>query len=346
MLYWVLKNSIHFGLFCYHRKIEVKGLENVPKNKPILFLPNHQNALIDVLLVGVDCNRKPYFLARSDVFGGQVLNALFNYVRMIPIYRIRDGRNTLSKNAAVFDSCAHVLSRGEAIVMFPEGNHNLKRRVRPLSKGFTRVLFRALEQSPELDIQLVPVGLNYVHAEKFPDSATLCYGKPISVQALYDEEDTQGSVIRIKEAVASQLKTLTTHISPEIQYVEITNYLKTQKVDFLDPVRTNRLIKQRIIETSFIAKTITLGNKERSIFQIIFLSLNFPVILFWRLVVKPKVPEAEFTGTFRFATSFLGFLVYYIILFTTFITALNFWWALGIISFLLIFNLCYVKWSR
>jgi 1-acyl-sn-glycerol-3-phosphate acyltransferase len=346
MLYWVLKNSIHFGLFCYHRKIQVHGLENVPKNKPVLFLPNHQNALIDVLLVGVHCNRKPYFLARSDVFRVRALNALFNYVRMIPIYRIRDGRNTLSKNSAVFDRCAHFLSNGEAIVMFPEGNHNLKRRVRSLSKGFTRVLFRALERFPELDIQLVPVGLNYEDAEKFPDSATLCYGKPISVQALYDKEDAQGSVVRIKEAVTVRLKTLTTHISPEVQYTEIANYLEAQKVDFLDPVKTNRLIKQGVIGTSPVAETTTLSSKKRSIFQMIFLFLNLPVILFWRLVVKPKVSEAEFMSTFRFAVSILGFFVYYIMLLTAFIVALNFWWALGIISFLCIFNLCYVKWSR
>jgi 1-acyl-sn-glycerol-3-phosphate acyltransferase len=346
MLYWVLKNSIHFGLKCYHRKIQIHGLENVPLNKPVLFLPNHQNALIDVLLVGVACNRKPYFLARSDVFGIRILNTLFKYVRMIPIYRIRDGRNTLSQNDAVFDSCAHVLNSGEAIVMFPEGNHNLKRRVRPLSKGFTRVLFRALEQSPELDIQLVPVGLNYVHAEKFPDSATLCYGKPISVQTLYDEEDLQGSVVRIKEAVAVRLKTLTTHISPELQYTEIANYLEAQKVDFLDPVKTNRLIKQEVIGRSPVAETTNLGSKEPSVFYMIFLFLNLPVILFWRLVVKPKVLEAEFIGTFRFAASFLGFFVYYIIVLTALITALNFWWALGIMTFLWLFNLCYMKWSR
>jgi len=346
MLYWILKNSIHLGLYCYHKKIEVHGLENIPKNKPVLFLPNHQNALIDVLLVGVDCNRKPYFLARSDVFGGRILNTLFNYVRMIPIYRIRDGRNTLSKNDAVFDSCAQVLGRGKAIVMFPEGNHSLKRRVRPLSKGFTRVLFRALERSPELDIQLIPVGLNYLHAEQFPDSATLYYGTPISVQALYDKEDAQGSIVRIKEAVASQLKTLTTHISPKIQYAEITKYLEAKNVDFLDPIKTNHAVKQGIIATSVVVEAEQFRSKQHSLFQSIFLFLNFPVILFWRLVVKPKVPEAEFMGTFRFAASFLGFFVYYSMLLTVFTNVFNFWWALGCIGFLSIFNLGYVKLQR
>ncbi|MFD0796939.1 lysophospholipid acyltransferase family protein [Maribacter chungangensis] len=343
MLYRALKNIIHIGLYCYHSRILVYGLENIPKNKPVLFLPNHQNALIDVLLVAVNCNRKPYFLARSDIFGGRVLNVLFEYVRMIPIYRMRDGRNTLSKNDAVFDSCARVLSKGEAIVMFPEGNHNLKRRVRPLSKGFTRVLFRALEQSPELDIQVVPVGLNYTCAENFPSSAAVYYGKPIAIQDLYDKEDLPNSVVNIKEAVAFRLKTLTTHISPEVQYNEIASYLETQKVSFLDPEKTNRLIREGFPLTAPKVEKTRAHTNENNIFKSVFLFLNFPVILFWKLLIRPRVPETEFIGTFRFAWSFVGFMLYFSLLFVLFLFTANLWWALGTVFFLWMFNVGYVK---
>ena len=88
---------------------------------------------------------------------------------MIPIYRIRDGRESLKNNQAVFDLCSDLLQQKEAILMFPEANHNLKRRVRPLSKGFTRILFNTLLQAPETDIQIVPVGINYKDAVRFPD---------------------------------------------------------------------------------------------------------------------------------------------------------------------------------
>ncbi len=220
MLYTVLKNSLAFGLYAYHSKIEIHGFDTIPKNKPVLFLPNHQNALLDTLLVAVKCNRKPYFLTRSDIFGNVVLNALFKYVHMIPVYRLRDGRDKLAKNHEVFDTCAKLLERGEAITIFPEANHNLKRRVRPLSKGFTRLLLRALELSPELDIQIVPVGMNYKHALHFPDSVALRYGKPIAVQELFDKNDLLGSTNKIKDTVEAQLKILTTHITPEENYLE------------------------------------------------------------------------------------------------------------------------------
>jgi 1-acyl-sn-glycerol-3-phosphate acyltransferase len=343
MLYWVLKHIILFGLHCYHRKIRVYGLEDIPKNKPVLFLPNHQNALIDVLLIAVDCNRKPYFLARSDVFGRSVLDSLFKYVRMIPIYRIRDGRSTLSKNDAVFDTCARVLAQGEAIVMFPEGNHSLKRSVRPLSKGFTRVLFRAAELSPQLDIQIIPVGVNYSNAEKFPSSAAVYFGEPIPFQTLYDKEDLPGSAVRIRNVVAMRLKTLTTHISPEQDYAKNVSYLKAQKADFLDPENCNRLLKGKTVLAHPVKDESKAVINSFSIFQIIFMALNLPVILVWRLLIKPKVPEPEFMGTFRFVTMFGGFIMYSILLFVVVLIAINFWWAVGILCLLWIFNVGYVK---
>ncbi len=343
MLYWLLKHIIQLGLHCYHRKIRVYGLENIPTDKPVLFLPNHQNALIDVLLIAVDCNRKPYFLARSDVFGGSMLDTLFKYVRMIPIYRIRDGRSTLYKNDAVFDNCAKVLGKGEAIVMFPEGNHSLRRRVRPLSKGFTRVLFRAAELSPQVDIQMIPVGVNYSNAEKFPSSAAVYYGTPISFQTLYDKEDLPGSVVRIRKMVAVSLKTLTTHISSEEDYAENVNYLVSQNVDFLDPVRSNGLLKEKAASTNPVKDKSPKVNSGVSIFKIIFSVLNLPVILVWRLLIKPKVPEPEFMGTFRFAAMFGGFFVYSSLLFIVVFITMDFWWATGILCLLWAFNMCYVK---
>jgi len=346
MLYIALKSLISLGLHAYHKKIEVYGADNIPKEGPVLFLPNHQSALLDVLLVGANFKRKPYFLTRSDVFGKPVLIAFFNYLKMIPVYRIRDGRDTLSKNDAIFDVCAQLLKKGEAVTMFPEANHNLDRRVRHLSKGFTRLIFKALELSPQLDIQIVPVGFNYNRAVGFPDTVAVYYGKPILVQQLYDPEDLPGSVSTIKNSVSASLETLTTHITPETHYDEINSYLEAEQVDFLDPQVSNDLIKK----WSASKKDTILKNEphtcRRSLWYPLFVLLNFPVVLLWKLGVKPKVWEAEFTGTLRFATALLGFIGYYSLLLLVFTIVLSFWWALGLISSLFTFNWFYVKYAR
>ena len=262
---WV-KASLHL----YFGKIKIHGLENIPKDAPVLFLPNHQNALLDVLLIAVDCNRKPYFLTRSDVFNGKILHAIFDFLQMIPIYRMRDGRESLKNNQAVFDYCSELLMKKEAILMFPEANHNLKRRVRPLSKGFTRILFNTMVKGSDADIQIVPVGINYRDAESFPDKVALFFGAPISVNGMYDPEDEKGSVDSIKEAVSSRLENLTTHIADEANYEEIAGQLNSLQVDYLRPKVVNKAISE-LQHTTFNSKV----KRNKGILQKLFRGVSF-----------------------------------------------------------------------
>ncbi len=342
-IYKSIKIIVKAGLHCYYKKIEIVGLNNVPTDKPVLFLPNHQSALMDVLLLVTDCNRKPYFLTRSDIFGKPFLNSIFDFFRMIPIYRIRDGREALSKNDAIFEKCADILGKGEALSIFPEANHNLKRAVRPLSKGFTRILFRAIKKYPDLDIQLVPVGLNYRDAERFPDTVSIHYGKPISFKSLYKGNDKSTSIIEVKKQVAESLEKLTTHIPPEADYGQVEAKLHEKNINFLNPSETNAAI-QHILEKPLDESVDAIRRKKSIPFlRVLFFVFNFPVLLVWRLWVKPKVWEPEFMATMRFATAFVGFLVYYIILLITMMLFINFKMAVASILLLFAFNWWYVK---
>lgn len=343
IIYQLIKFWIKSSLHLYYGKIKIHGLEKVPLHKAVLFLPNHQNALLDPLLIAVHCNRKPYFLTRSDVFKSSLLNKLFDLVRMIPIYRIRDGRDSLKNNDAVFERCAKLLGQKESLLMFPEADHNLQRRVRPLSKGFTRILFKTLEQDPKLDIRLVPIGLNYLHGTNFPDKVGIYFGQDIAIQDLLQGEDRRTNTERTKLEVFGALQKLTTHIPGE-HYQKNAAKLKEFGADFLDPVATNKMLED--------LKNLNKGrgkSSERSenifgtILKLLFILLNVPVVLIWKLWVKPRIWEPEFTATLRFATALLAFPIYYLLLFT----GLSFWMGpmsatLSVVA-LLTFNWAYVK---
>ncbi|MFS4467325.1 lysophospholipid acyltransferase family protein [Maribacter sp. 2210JD10-5] len=330
-LYQLLRLIVKSALYLYYKRIEVHGMVNIPKDKPIIFLPNHQNALLDVLLIVVNCNRKPYFLTRSDIFGKPLLNSFFEFLRMIPIYRIRDGRNSLAKNEAVFEQCAHILGRHEAIVVFPEANHNLERRVRPLSKGFTRIIKNALNENPKLDLQVIPVGLNYRMAEIFPDSAAVYYGKPIPVRALETEA--------LIEEASSGLKKLTTHIETE-NYETIVGALNGLQPDYLNPKETNKLLETINLKKAVVPKT---NIKKISFLSPIFWVLNFPMLLLWRYIIAKKVPEKEFTSTFRFMTCLLLYPLYYGLLCSVLSFVIGFEGAMLILLGIFTFNFGYVK---
>ena len=148
--------------------MSVFGKNNIPKKGAILFVSNHQNALIDPILMATTNPRDIHFLSRASAFKNSVANKLLRALNMIPIYRIRDGVNTIEKNYAIFEHCVKLLNAKKAVGIFPEGEHHLERRINPLKKGFVRIILSTLQKYPELKIQIVPVGVNYNHHIKFP----------------------------------------------------------------------------------------------------------------------------------------------------------------------------------
>lgn len=66
--YAALKSYITLVHRIYYKKVFVQGKENIPANKPVIFAPNHQNALMDALAVISTVNKQPVFLARADMF--------------------------------------------------------------------------------------------------------------------------------------------------------------------------------------------------------------------------------------------------------------------------------------
>ena len=320
--YLVIWVWMRLALTFYFSKIKIEGLHNVPSGKPIMFLANHQNALLDALLIATHCSRKPYFLTRSDVFKTVLLKVFFEFLQMIPVYRIRDGKDSLAGNNAIFKRCSELLQGGEAILVFPEGNHSLKRRVRPLSKGFTRILFLALENNPSLDIGIVPIGVNYANAAKFPDKAALHYGKEIRVQEYFDKEDLSGSASRLKSEVYHHITKLTTHIEGEAGYEDTVRKLDNAKVDYLDPVKVNLILEKGASpEHKAIGKEKV--ELKKYIFRGVFFILNFPMIILWSKFIKPKVSEPEFLSTTRFMFALLFYPFFYLLMILGVLTFLN-----------------------
>ena len=137
MFYFLVKYIMKYTIWCYFRKIKIYGFENIPKKGGILFSPNHQSAFLDPLLVGCNVNRPVSSLTRSDVFGGP-LQWFMDALKMLPVYRIRDGYANLKKNETTFDSCKKLLSNNHYIMVFSEASHHQEFFLQTLSKGSSR----------------------------------------------------------------------------------------------------------------------------------------------------------------------------------------------------------------
>lgn len=315
---WIygMRAYLNMGLFFYFRRIHCIHLNNIPKDKPILILPNHQNALLDALIVAVKCKRLSYFLTRASVFNSHVIAAILRSFRMLPVYRIRDGIQTIKKNKAVFETCTELLHQGHSLALFPEGNHNLKRTVRLLSKGFTRIVFDTLEKYPDLDLQLVPVGFNYNNPEGFVDEVALHIGTPIPAKDYLGYERNE-AVIKLKKDVHGAISKLTTHI-PSENYEAIIHELNAQDADFLDPKLVNHCIANQLKDCTLKRKRPS-SMVHRLLKFLLILNLWLPYII-WKKGILPKIKDIEFVSTFRF-TVVITLIPFYLLVLTLALSA-------------------------
>ena len=316
---------IRLGLFFYFKKIKVFNAENIPKDKPVLFLSNHQSALMDALLIVTECKRFTYFLTRAAVFNKPVVSKILKSFQMLPVYRIRDGWSNLSNNKSIFETCSNLLHDNNAVAIFPEGSHSLKRTLRPLSKGFTRIIFDTLEKYPDTDLQLVPIGLNFVDAETFADRCAIYFGKPIAAKH-YVSENRNDAVVAIKRDVHDAISNLTTHI-PSETYDEDLKKLEALNVDFLKPQDVNQCIVSGFKDCVSQKKKNKFPRLKSVLKGVLVLNLLLPYLI-WKFVIQPKIDEVEFTSTFRFAigiTLVPVWLIVFVILF-----GLTFGWLVSL----------------
>jgi len=173
--------------YIFYRRTEIRGRHKFSPNDPILFAPNHQNALMDALVFVTTLRQEPIFLSRADLFKRTIIARMLNFIKMIPVYRMRDGFENLQKNQEVFDRCTEILRTGHSICLFPEGNHNDMRFFRPLKKGLARIAFEAEDQCDfKLGLKIIPTGIDYSSYENVRGRLTISFADPITITDLKD----------------------------------------------------------------------------------------------------------------------------------------------------------------
>ena len=181
MGYHLLK-SYHDFCFKIYFKTTIVGLKKLPFDKSLIFAINHQNSLIDALAVLCARRWQPVFLARADIFKTSTLRKILTFIKILPVYRIRDGYQNLSLNDDVFRKTLDVLKNHSGIGILPEGSHFGQRRLRTLKKGIARIAFQAEDAcNNELRIHIIPVGLNYSNYVNLRSKLLVRFGEPIDI---------------------------------------------------------------------------------------------------------------------------------------------------------------------
>lgn len=308
LFYTFMKRLISLGLRLYFNKIEIIGRKQLKhSDKTFIFCPNHQNAFLDALIIGVFAPVPIYSLTRASVFKKPYLWFL-SALNMMPAYRKRDGYANLSKNEAIFEASRSLLQDGKSMLIFPEAVHHESYYLRPLTKGFARIALRSAKDSNKA-IHIVPVGINYFKA-RFPRHKLLLhFGPSINVAdylAQY-ETDEVGAYNAIRSQLTSDMKSCVVIPDQLPHYKSQLNVFSRRNEELsFDSLRRYAQVTSNIKEVQY----------PKLKFLAAFLTLpNLPFHLFTNRVLR-GLSEIEFYASIKFVFGLLLFPIWLIVIFS------------------------------
>lgn len=191
----------------YSRR-EYVGREQLPTDGVIVFGPNHSNALMDALALLVVYQPPIVFVARADIFRQRWHRFFLKFFKIMPIMRKRDGRENLSKNAAIMHQSVEVLHAGIPFCIMPEGTHRMQHGQLPLVKGIFRIALQACELIKDKPVYIVPFGIEYGSYVRYRSSLLTEMGEPINVSeyvAAHADMEPSEQMVQLRRMLTERL---------------------------------------------------------------------------------------------------------------------------------------------
>ncbi len=156
----LLKLFIQAGLWLFCHEIHLKNKQLFKTKEPLLIIANHPNSFLDALIIGSYYKRRVYFLARGDAFKKPLHRFFLESLNMIPVYRLREGKEFLHLNDYAFTKSIDLLSKGFAVLIFIEGICINSHELQPFKKGTARIVEGVQKLNIDLKIHIIGIAFN------------------------------------------------------------------------------------------------------------------------------------------------------------------------------------------
>lgn len=259
MLYAVVRPVAKTGFKVFFRHIHIQGLENIPREGPLLLAANHPTAFIEPCVAACFQHRTLHFIVRGDIFKNPFYIKILKALHLIPIFRFKDGYTNLKQNQETFRYVNQVLQERKTIFILAEGRTIQEKKLRPVQKGPARMAFGAYDAYGVKDTKIIPIGFNYEQANAWRKDVMIQCGTPISVADFipaYHENPLQAIQSLTDEIASGLAKNLV--IIHDVQDEQACDILfEITKNDHSSPVfpiviRNNeRLITEKKIAAAF-----------------------------------------------------------------------------------------------
>ena len=276
----LLRRYVLFMFKSYYSDFIVIGKENIPENAPLIFAPNHVNALMDAIAVHaiVPCNLPLIFLARADIFRNKTAAKFLRFTKILPAFRMRDGIENLGNNADIFDQCIEILHNNAALGIMPEGNQEIERKLQTLVKGIFRIAFAAQQKfGTEPGVKIIPVGLDYGSIFKSQKHIIITVGKAIEVseyQNLYLENQVKATN-ELREKLRNDLSDITLNLATDSFYECFENVVGTIQKPILENLKITDTIYNRFVARQNVAERLVALEKKLPLEMVKLNDLSF-----------------------------------------------------------------------
>lgn len=157
MFYYIVR-AICWLIFKIFWKIEVVGIENVPKEGGLLLASNHVSYL-DPIVLGITMNRKICFIAKKEAFNNIFGSIILKHLNAFSVDR---GKVDIRS----FKKALNILQEKKVLGLFPEGTRSLNGELQELKSGIIKIAMKT-------GVPILPVGIIgtykiYSHGKIFP----------------------------------------------------------------------------------------------------------------------------------------------------------------------------------
>ena len=276
-LYTFLKYFVDWSVKSSFRKYQVEGLDNIPADGSVIWGANHTNALMDPMVLLSSSGIRKVFVARADIFRKNWARKALYFLRVMPIYRIRDGINAVKHNDAAIAQATGVVLDGVPFVIYPEATHRPKHSLLKLSKGIFHIAESAIAQSPQgKPVYIQPIGIEYSDYFRFRNDVLIRFGQPINITEImkkHSDEPEPVMLLKLREHLTEKLAELIVYIPDDEDYDAIWEYakLKADNPDYYKKAlaeieskggRLKGLLKIQAVDKYAVAEALSLREKD------------------------------------------------------------------------------------
>lgn len=174
-----LRRLARFVLGFLFRDVEVVGAERLPASGPAIVIANHTNSLVDGGLLLGYLPRIPRFLAASTVWDYKPVAPFMTASGSVKVFRQQDGRAHEGSLEDSFAEATALLADGGVLAIFPEGRTHDDPALLQLKTGAARIAHLTQARHPDLDLVIVPVGIDYEVKNRVRTRACFTFGPPV-----------------------------------------------------------------------------------------------------------------------------------------------------------------------